>query len=141
MKFNVYTPMLVVFLAAGFFVETSCGNAAKKTGSGTSDSAAEAQVSYQQKVHHFDSTWKETFSMINVRITQWDSSAKTYRGSLGDRMEEKVQQVKKERDSLENLLGRSADQTQESWDGFQQSVRDQYDAIVETLTELGSLNQ
>ncbi len=141
MKSNGYAPLLILFLLAGVFLETSCGPAGKKAGSGTADSAKAAQVSYEQKVHHFDSTWEETFSMINLRITQWDSSAKTYRGSLGDRMEEKVQKVKKERDSLKTLLGKTADQTQESWESFQQSVRDQYDSIVETLTELGSLNQ
>lgn len=142
MKRIFYVPALILLLLVGCFTITSCGNAAKKTtNSGGSNGTANAQQTYQQKVHHFDSVWNETLQMVNVRITQWDSSAKTYRGPIRHDMDEKIGLAKKQRDSLQALLGQVSSQAQEQWNAFELSVRDQYADVVGTLKGLSGLNQ
>ena len=141
MKRTLYVPMLLSVLSAGVFSVTSCSNTGKKAQETAETAAADAQQLYQQQVHRFDSSWTERLAILDSRIAQWDSSAKTYKSSLRDRMEKQIDKVKVQRDSLKNTLGQAGDQAQEGWSDFQQSVSSQYADIVQSLKDLGSMNQ
>ncbi len=129
-----------LFAALSLFILSSCGNSAKKSQNSSSDSLA-AVNSFDSQVHHFDSSWQERLQVLNTRIHEYDSSAKTYRGSLRDKMEKQLKKIKAERDTLTASLGQVKDQSQEKWHDFQQKVSDQYSTVVESLTDLSKFNQ
>lgn len=128
----------VLFLFAGIFIlGTSCSNSGKNAQSGASDSLSTvAKESFNEQVNNFDSAWNERMVLLNKRIDQWDSTAQTYRGNLGARMQEKMDQLKQKRDSLESTLDQAGNQAEDSWNSFKQSVRAQYDSIVTGMQNL-----
>ncbi len=129
-----------IFLSLGMMILISCGNSAQKTQNSTSDSLT-AVNTFKDKVHRFDSSWKDRLQMLDTRIHEYDSSANTYKGSLHDKMEKQLKKIKAERDSLAKSLDQVQDQGQEKWQVFQKKVSDQYSTVVQSLTDLRNLNQ
>lgn len=136
--------MLVFFFAVAATTGTSCNNA-KKSAQNAADSLATSAKntvqSFASQVSNFDSTWTSTMMVLNQRINQWDSTAKTYKGPVKMKMEKQLAALKMQRDSLKSLLGTAGSRAQGGWTNFTQSVSSKYDTILATMDKLSTANQ
>lgn len=145
MKNVVSTVMALLLITGAWMINSSCNNAGKKSAENAADSLASAAKntvqSFSSQMKDFDSTWTSTMMVLNQRIQQWDSTAKTYKGPIKMKMEKQIAAVKAQRDSLKTLLGQSAGQSQSGWTGFTQAVTAKYDTILVKMNNLSTANQ
>lgn len=145
MKNLLATVMILFFLAGTITMAASCNSSSKKSAQNAADSLASsaksAVQSFSSQVSNFDSTWNGTLTVLDTRIHQWDSTAKTYNGTLKAKMEKQVAALKVQRDSLKAMIGQASTQTQTNWVSFNQSVSARYDTILSKMQNLAGANQ
>lgn len=126
---NVLFGMLL--LAA--FMLASCGSNSSKNNQGNSK---DSQEQFKETVHNFDSSWNQRLETLNASIAQWDSSAQDKKGVMKDRMESRLKDIKKQRDSLNAFLESSKSKTEENWEDFKASVTEKYKSVVGSINKL-----
>lgn len=145
MKNLLATVMIFFFLVGIIAIAASCNSSSNKSAQNAADSlssaATNAVQSFSSRVSNFDSTWNGTLTVLDTRIHQWDSTAKTYNGTLRAKMEKQVAALKVQRDSLKAMIGQASNQSQTNWAGFSQSVSSKYDSILAKMQNLASSNQ
>ncbi len=130
--------LLALFFSVSLFAFTACGGNSSSNNGENGDHGGNSQnkEQFSSKVNNFDSTMNERVKLLNQSIHQWDSSAQERKGVMKERMEEKISNIKDQRDSLVDFLSKSKAQTEASWKKFQQSAIKEYKDVVESVNDL-----